>query len=59
MAEDDDQTGDIFICSLSDQSPAAVERRLVERREAELSAYRARRARRIAELGLGSHRKEP
>jgi hypothetical protein len=59
MAEDDDQTGDLFICALSDQSPAAVEQRLVERREVELSTYRARRARRIAELGLGSHRKDP
>jgi hypothetical protein len=58
MNEDDDQS-DLFICTLSSHDSADGERKQAERREAELAAYRARRAKRIAELGLGSHRKNP
>jgi|HubBroStandDraft_2_1064218.scaffolds.fasta_scaffold129850_1 hypothetical protein len=58
MNEDDDQN-DLFMCTLSSNDSADGERRQAERREAELAAYRARRAKRIAELGLGSHRKDP
>jgi hypothetical protein len=58
MNEDDNQA-DLFMCTLPIHDPAQWERGQAERREAELAAYRARRARRIAELGLGSHRKDP
>lgn len=38
------------------RSPEDMIRRAHQRREAELVAFRARRAKRIIELGLGSHR---
>lgn len=59
MADDDEQTGDLFICALPPRTPEALEQWRIEQREVELAAYRARRAKRIAELGLGSHRKDP
>jgi hypothetical protein len=59
MNEDGDDQNDLFTCTLANHDSADGEPKQAERREAELAAYRARRAKRIAELGLGSHRKDP
>jgi hypothetical protein len=59
MAESEPEE-DFFLCtSWVVRTPEQVARREAAWREAELADFRARRAARIAELGLGSHRKQP
>lgn len=55
MQEGDDNCG--ILCGCCDYlTGEGLARRAAEIRERELVNYRERRARRIAELGLGSHR---
>jgi len=55
---DDRDDVEIPLC-LPRRTPEQWAEIAAKRREAALNAFRERRARRIAELGLGSHRRDP
>jgi hypothetical protein len=64
---DDDEDEDALIAEhmahnsnyLWDDDPVRRDARLAASREKKLAEYRVKRAARIAELGLGSHRRDP
>ena len=55
-----DHDCEFFMCRCCfNPPPDQMARRESAWREAQLADFRERRAKRVAELGLGSHRKEP